>query len=75
MKIKMSSAEKVVENDCKCDPYLLSLVQSSTSKDTNKQGKSTGLVLASITGGLALSISAMCLPFVIPAFRRVRNTF
>lgn len=73
----MSSAANTassVESDCNCDPYLLlSLVQSSTSKDANKQGKSTGLVLASITGGLALSISAICYPFIAPALRRVRD--
>ena len=72
----MSSAANIassVESDCNCDPYLLTLVQSSTSKNANKQGKSTGLVLASITGGLALSISAICYPFIAPALRRVRD--
>ena len=55
----MSAIEKTTnpENDCNCDPYLLSLVQPSTQNDKNNKqlGKSTGpKILASITGGSRL---------------------
>lgn len=59
---------------CDCDPYLLSLVAESQSITTqrSKSGKFAGLVLASITGGAAVLLSAVCFPFVAPALRRVR---
>lgn len=60
-----SSAE-----DCGCDPYLLSLVESK-EVEVKKPKSFTGLFLAGATGLTALGISALCFPFVAPALRRI----
>ena len=61
---------KSPENDCGCDPYLLSLVETKES-EVKKPKSLTGLFLAGATGLTALGISALCFPFVAPALRRV----
>nr|SVE74537.1 EOG090X0HEX [Daphnia barbata] len=60
-------------SDCGCDSYLVSLVETSNGQQavTNESGRSTGLLLASITGGAAIALSVVCFPFVSPALRRV----
>lgn len=61
-------------SDCGCDPYLLSLVETQ-DKTVKKSVKSTGILLASVTGGAAILLSAVCFPFVSPALRRVNICF
>ncbi|XP_034947107.1 ATP synthase subunit C lysine N-methyltransferase [Chelonus insularis] len=39
--------------------------------NSNKSVSKTGLFLISVTGGLGLTLSIICLPFVSPAFRKV----
>nr|SVE73284.1 EOG090X0HEX [Ceriodaphnia reticulata] len=56
---------------CGCDPYLLSLVETKEGPTFKKASRSTGLLLASITGGAAIALSVVCYPFVSPALRRV----
>nr|SVE75483.1 EOG090X0HEX [Daphnia dolichocephala] len=63
----------IQNSDCGCDPYLLSLVETSNGQQAvaKRSGRSTGLLLASITGGAAIALSVVCFPFVSPALRRV----
>ncbi|XP_048509781.1 ATP synthase subunit C lysine N-methyltransferase isoform X1 [Athalia rosae] len=47
-------------------------LQSKPSNSGAKRGLShTGFILVGITGGAAVAISAICLPFVSPALRRI----
>ena len=61
--------KSTANQDCGCDPYLLSLIE--TKPNVKQSGRSTGLILASITGGAAIALSVICFPFVSPALRRV----
>nr|SVE94594.1 EOG090X0HEX [Simocephalus serrulatus] len=63
--------KNTANGDCGCDPYLLSLVETQPTSTNKKTGRSTGLLLASITGGAAIALSVVCFPFVSPALRRV----
>ena len=47
-----------------------SLQQEFEKNPGGKPISKTGLILAGITGGAALTLSAICLPFVTPALRR-----
>jgi hypothetical protein len=61
-------------SDCGCDPYLLSLVETTQGQESAvRKSSKTGLLLASITGGAAIILSAVCFPFVSPALRRVSS--
>lgn len=70
----MTMENKNTQNlNCGCDPYLLSLVETPQEQQpvAKISNRSTGLLLASITGGAAIALSVVCFPFVAPALRRV----
>ncbi|CAH0389909.1 unnamed protein product [Bemisia tabaci] len=51
---------------------FLELLESKTGGQVKSQSFSrTGLLISYITGGTALALSVICLPFISPAFRRV----
>jgi hypothetical protein len=64
--------KNLAKSDCGCDPYLLSLVETTQGQESAvRKSNRTGLLLASVTGGAAIILSAVCFPFVSPALRRV----
>ncbi|KAH9641445.1 hypothetical protein HF086_006061 [Spodoptera exigua] len=48
----------------------LELLQNSQTKQS-KQLSSTGKILIYVTGGLAVGVSVICVPFVAPALRKI----
>ncbi|KAF9417337.1 hypothetical protein HW555_005553 [Spodoptera exigua] len=48
----------------------LELLQNSQTKQS-KQLSSTGKILIYVTGGLAVGVSVICVPFVVPALRKI----
>ncbi|XP_014210437.1 protein FAM173B [Copidosoma floridanum] len=46
-------------------------LMQSISVGKEATSKTTALVLAGITGGIGLAITAVCIPFVAPGFRRI----
>lgn len=49
----------------------MELLERNTDKHVKKDVSKLGLCIAGVTGGLAVAISAICLPFVSPAFRKI----
>ncbi|CAH0696796.1 unnamed protein product [Spodoptera exigua] len=48
----------------------LELLQNSQTKQSKKLS-STGKILIYVTGGLAVGVSVICVPFVVPALRKI----
>ena len=64
---KHASTPPEVYNEClECKSLQEQFKENPGGKPMSK----TGLILAAITGGAALTLSAICLPFVTPALRR-----
>ncbi|XP_015597730.2 protein FAM173B [Cephus cinctus] len=48
-----------------------SFLQTDQKSDVTKNSSKVGLILVGITGGVAVALSVICIPFVSPALRRI----
>jgi len=53
------------------DQEMMQIVSTGLDQGRSKSSKTIALFLAGITGGIGLAITAVCIPFVSPAFRKI----